>query len=127
MVTLDASASAYEAAQRMRDAAIGDVLVTDASKMRGILTDRDLVVRCLATQQDPRETRIGDICSEGLVTASADDEVHHAAELMKNHAIRRLPVVESGRVVGIVTLGDLALERDPDSALASVSSAPPDV
>ncbi|MFU8815514.1 MAG: CBS domain-containing protein [Pseudomonadales bacterium] len=125
LVTLEADASALDAAQRMREAAIGDVLVTDDGNLRGILTDRDLVVRCLAQQADPQHTSAGELCSQHLVTVSADDGLDVAADLMKNHAVRRLPVTESGKVVGIVSIGDLALEGDRWSALGGISVAPP--
>lgn len=121
---LDAGASALDAARRMRDADIGDVLVTDGGKLRGIVTDRDLVVRCMA-EQASGDIRIGELCSTDLVTVSPDDQVEDAVKLMSDRAIRRLPVVDGGNPVGILSLGDLALERDRQSALGSISAAPP--
>ncbi len=67
------------------------------------------------------------VCSdEELVTVGPDDELERAVELMREHAVRRVPVVDDGRPVGIVSLGDLALERDPESALGDISVARPD-
>lgn len=124
--TLPESAVVREAAETMRANDIGDVIVSDDDgRLTGILTDRDIVVRVVAEGRDPRATRIGDIASHELTAVSPDDPVDRAVELMRERAIRRLPVVEQGKPVGIVSIGDLAVERDPDSALADISAAPP--
>lgn len=99
----------------------------DQGHIAGILTDRDITVRVVAEGRDPRATRIDDIASHDLVALSPEDSIERAVEAMRERALRRLPVVEDGKVVGIVSLGDLALERDPDSALADISAAPPNV
>ena len=87
----------------------------------------DIVVRVVAEGRDPRATRIEDIASRDLTAVSPDDPVDRAVELMRERAVRRLPVVKRGKVVGIVSIGDLAVERDPGSALADISAAPPNV
>ena len=125
VVKLDSTASVLDAARHMRDASIGDVLVMDGGKLRGIVTDRDLVVRCLATQGDPSETKVGDVCSEDLVTLSPEDDFQDAVQLMNDHAVRRLPVVDGDEVVGILSLGDLSVAQDRESALGGISAAPP--
>jgi CBS domain-containing protein len=79
----------------------------------------------IAEGRDPRATRIGDIASHDLAAVAPDDPVGRAVQIMREKAVRRLPVVENGKVVGIVSIGDLALDRDPDSALADISAAPP--
>ena len=115
-----------EAAETMRAHDIGNVVVVDDNgKLSGILTDRDIVVRVVAEGRDPRATRVGDIASRELTAVSPDDPVDRAVQLMRDRAIRRLPAVEKDKVVGIVSIGDLALDRDPDSALADISAAPP--
>jgi CBS domain-containing protein len=115
-----------EAAEAMRANDIGDVVVVDDNgKLSGILTDRDIVVRVVAEGRDPRTTRIGDIASRDLTAVSPDDPVDRAVQLMRDKAIRRLPAVDKGKPVGIVSIGDLALDRDPGSALADISAAPP--
>jgi len=126
-ISLPASASILAAAQKMRSAAIGDVVVLDddGSKVYGIVTDRDIVVRGIAEGLDPRTNTLDDICSRVLTTVSPDDSIDTAVSLMREKAIRRLPVVKRGRPVGIVSIGDLAIERDSHSALADVSAAPP--
>ena len=124
--TLPESTTVREAAETMRANDIGDVVVVDDNgAISGILTDRDIVVRVVAEGRDPRATRIGDIASRELTAVSPDDPVDRAVQLMRERAIRRLPVVDKGKPVGIVSIGDLALDRDPDSALADISAAPP--
>ncbi|HEX7038432.1 MAG TPA: CBS domain-containing protein [Pseudomonadales bacterium] len=124
LTQLDSNATVLEAARCMRDADIGDVLVTEGGKLRGIVTDRDLVVRCMA-EQASADAKLGQLCSGDLVTISPDEEIDRAVKLMSDHAIRRLPVVEGDRAVGILSLGDLAIERDRQSALGRISAASP--
>jgi CBS domain-containing protein len=123
LVQLASSAPLAEAARRMRDADIGDVIVTEDGTMCGVVTDRDIVVRAIAEGKDPQSATLGEICSHEVVTVSADDPVDRAIELMRERAVRRLPVVDGGSPVGIVSIGDLAIERDSDSALADISAA----
>ncbi|MDL5205555.1 CBS domain-containing protein [Streptomyces sp. ALI-76-A] len=124
-VTVEPQASVTAVARMMRDQDLGAVLVADGDELRGLVTDRDLVVRALAEGGDLEQTTVADACSDDLVTVTPEDDVDHAIELMREHAVRRLPVVESGHPVGIVALADLAMERDPDSALGDISVARP--
>jgi CBS domain-containing protein len=124
-VALPGTASVHETARAMRDAQIGDVIVIENNQVCGIVTDRDIVVRILAETRDPATTTLADICSHSIVTVTPTESVEEAVRLMRTHAIRRLPVVDGGQAVGIVSLGDLAVERDPGSALGEISSAPP--
>lgn len=124
-ITIPQSASVQDAAQAMRDSDIGDVIVLDDSQqMCGIVTDRDIAIRSVAEGKDPRETLLGAICSREVHSLSPEDSVGDAVRLMTESAIRRLPIVEDGRPVGIVSLGDLAVTQDPESGLADISSAP---
>jgi CBS domain-containing protein len=100
-------------------------VIVEKGQIQGILTDRDIVVRGLAEGRDPARTTVGEICSRELTVLSPTDSVGDAVKVMRDKAIRRLPVVEGGRPVGIVSLGDLAVERDPESALGGISAAPP--
>ena len=109
----------------MRDAHVGDVLVMRHEAICGIVTDRDIVVRCVADGADPHLTPIGEICSTDLTDVRPEDRLDDAIELMRYRAIRRLPVVEGDQPVGILSLGDLATVRNPSSALADISEAPP--
>jgi CBS domain-containing protein len=125
LVTLPASASLQEASELMKARDIGDVIVIEGEDMAGILTDRDIVIRGVAEGQVPSETQVGEILSQDLTTVSPDDPVERAVELMREQALRRLPVVEQGKPVGIVSIGDLAKQQDPSSALADISKAEP--
>ena len=124
-VTVASTASLAQAARWMRDAGIGNVIVLDGEQITGILTDRDIVVRAVAEGWNPTQTRVGEVASRELTTITPDETVDSAVTLMRARSIRRLPVVEDGRPIGIVSLGDLALERDPDSCLSDISAAPP--
>lgn len=126
-VTVPTAAPVLDAAQAMRRSHIGDVIVIDDSeRIAGILTDRDIAIRVVAEERDPSATKIEDIYSKNIEVLSPDDSVADAVRLMSERAIRRIPVVADGRPVGIVSLGDLARSRDPKSALAAISAAPPD-
>jgi CBS domain-containing protein len=124
-VTAETSSSLVEVAQAMRDHDTGAVIATDRGKVRGIVTDRDIVVRAIADGRDPADVRVEEICSGQLITLNPQDRLETAAETMRRHDVRRLPVVDHDRPVGIVSLGDLAIERDDDSALADISAASP--
>ena len=114
-----------EVARVMRDADVGDVVVTEGGHLKGLVTDRDIVVRCLAEEGDPDNVRAGDVCSTELVTVPPQSSVKDAVHAMRTATVRRLPVVEGEEVVGVVTMGDLARAVDPSSALAEVSAAAP--
>jgi CBS domain-containing protein len=119
------NATIQQAAQIMRQADIGNVVVIDHDEqVSGIVTDRDLVLRALAEGLSP-DTSVDEVRSGELIEVTPDTPAAVAVELMRSNHIRRLPVLDSGRLVGIVSLGDLAVERDPESALAEISSAPP--
>jgi CBS domain-containing protein len=89
------------------------------------VTDRDLALNVVAEGNDPTSMVIRDVCNHNVESVESGDPVAKAVKIMSGSAIRRLPVIDDGRLVGIVTLGDLAMERDPGSALASISEAPP--
>ena len=123
---LGPDATLMDAALVMRREDIGDVLVCkEGDQLLGIVTDRDIVVRALAEGRDPAGTRVAEVCSRDLVTIEPGDSVGGAVRLMREKAIRRIPVTEDGRVVGVLTIGDIAVERDSRTALADISAAPP--
>lgn len=124
--TCPGTASVVDAARVMKDKNIGDVIVLDSNdQLCGIVTDRDIAVRVVAEGKNPESIRLDEICSKDVTTVAPNDPVREAVQLMRDRAIRRLPVVEDGRPVGIVTIGDLAMEKDSESALAEISAAPP--
>jgi CBS domain-containing protein len=125
-ITLDQDASLAEAARVMRDRGIGDVIVVEGDDAAGIVTDRDIVIRGVAEGADPNTTRLGQVVSGDLTSVAPDDPVERAIELMREKAVRRLPVLEGGKPVGVVSLGDLAIQQDEGSVLADISVAPDD-
>jgi CBS domain-containing protein len=126
-VTVPADTTLTEAAQLMRDADIGDVIIVEDGQPRGMVTDRNTVVRAIAEHHSPDDTTVADIATRDLATVSPDDPVDRAVRLMRDTAVRHLPVVEDERLVGVVSLGDLAVERDEESALADISAADPEL
>lgn len=126
-VTLSADRSVLDAAKEMKNRDIGDVIVLDqeGGDICGIVTDRDIVVRVLAEGKDPGSTRLRECCSQDLTTLPLDGSIKDAVEVMRERAIRRVPVVDDGKPVGIISIGDLAVETDERSALADISAAPP--
>ncbi|MBM7082905.1 CBS domain-containing protein [Micromonospora sp. WMMD734] len=125
LVTMDGNDTLAAAAQEMRDSAIGDVVVTNGDDVVGIVTDRDITVRGVAEDLDPNRARLNEITSRDVITVSQYDDAVAAADLMRTYAVRRLPVIDDGRLVGLVSMGDLAVEREPQSVLADVSADDP--
>ena len=119
-VAMSATSSVADAARAMRDRPIGDVIVLENGRVCGIVTDRDIVVRALAAGRDLHATR-----KPGADDPGIDRKRQEAIQLMREQAIRRLPVVEHGKPIGIVSLGDLAVVRDRRSVLGDISAAPP--
>ena len=123
--TVAGDTTLVDAARRMAQAEIGDVLVVDSKgSLRGIVTDRDIALRVVAEGQDPRNIRVGDVMS-AAVSAPPTATVEEATSLMRLRDIRRVPVVDpSGRPVGIVSLGDVSTSGEAHAVLADISSAP---
>lgn len=125
-VALRSAQPLTEAARAMRDQGIGAVLVEDDGHLKGLVTDRDIVVRGVADGRGPGSTPVAEVCSADLVTAAPGDDADTAVRRMREHAVRRIPVVvEDGRAVGLLSLGDMAIERDETSALADISAEAP--
>ena len=111
----------------MKRCNIGSVPVCDdKGRLRGMLTDRDIVTRCVASGADPQDTKVAEIMSRGIITASPFDELDAAVERMTADQVRRLPVLDDGRLVGMLTLCDMArscsCEMEAASALTEISS-----
>jgi CBS domain-containing protein len=125
-VMLQAGETLVNAARMMRDEDIGNVLVlNDDGTLCGIVTDRDIAIRAVADGKDPSKVKLEDVCSQEMITITADRPVSEAVSLMRARALRRLPVVDADKPVGIVSIGDLAVELDANSVLASISAAEP--
>jgi CBS domain-containing protein len=123
-IGVDYNQTIGDAARTMRDWGVGAVLVVNGQSLHGLVTDRDLVVRAVAESRRTDEP-VGPLSSSELIGVNADDDAGVAARLMREHAVRRLPVIDNGQVAGMVSLGDLALEEDPASAMAQVIQANP--
>ena len=104
---------------------VGSLPVSENGNITGIITDRDVVLRNVADGKAPSDTRVDEVMSKTVVTATPDMDVHRAADLMAKNQIRRLPVVKNNRMVGIVSIGDLAVrniyENEAGEALSSIS------
>ena len=112
-------------AQLMRDENIGDVVVSDGDRVLGVITDRDIVVRAIAEGLDPVRETVDSVYSGDVRTIAADAPIDEAVRMMRENAVRRLPVVEGDQLVGIVSIGDLAIEANGEAALADISAAQP--
>jgi CBS domain-containing protein len=108
------SASVVEAARLMRDEHIGSLPITDGDTLVGVITDRDITTRVVAEAADLATTSVGDVYSQNLISVQPDKELEEALQLMARHQVRRLPVVENGRLVGIVAQADIALSLSGD-------------
>jgi CBS domain-containing protein len=107
--SIEASVSVVEAAGLMREEHIGSLPITDGEKLVGMITDRDITTRVVAEAADPNATSVGDVYSRDLISVEADKDLEEAVELMARHQVRRLPVVENDRLIGIVAQADIAL------------------
>jgi CBS domain-containing protein len=123
VVVVPPDASLVEAAQLMRAQDIGDVLVASDRHVLGVLTDRDIALRAVADGADPLTVSTRAVCTPNPVVVGPEDSVSVAAGLMRKHAVRRRPVVDDGRLVGMVSMGDIAVALDPRSPLAEISQA----
>ena len=120
-IGVDYDQSVGEAARAMRDWGVGAILVVSNGSLYGLVTDRDLVVRAVAEAKGT-DAAVGPLSSANLIGVDADADVHEAMRLMRRHGVRRLPVLEDGQVAGIVSLGDLAMQDEPDLAFAQLSA-----
>lgn len=111
------------AARLLRQTNLGALPVCDSRKrLRGIVTDRDIVTRCVAAGADPARQSVSEIMSRGVVTTGPFEEVSHAAQVMRGDQVRRLPVLSEGRLVGVLSLCDLARSAACDMEAASALS-----
>jgi CBS domain-containing protein len=117
LVTIPSDASSVEAAEVMRDKNIGDVLVVDNGHLRGIVTDRDLALHALTSGEDIQDVLVGDVMSHKVVTGEPGWSLRRAAKEMAKNQVRRLPIVEHGDLVGILSLGDVARSEERDGVV----------
>jgi CBS domain-containing protein len=124
--SIKASASVVEAARLMREEHIGSLPITDDEQLVGMITDRDITTRVVAEAADLKMTSVEDVYSRDVITVEPDKGLEEAVELMARHQVRRLPVVENGRLVGIVAQADIALRENEKKTgkLVEAISAP---
>ncbi|WP_413452859.1 CBS domain-containing protein [Georgenia phoenicis] len=122
--TIEANRTVRDAAELLASGDVGAVVVVDDGEVVGIVTDRDIVVRIVAAGRSP-EDPVRQACSQDLVTTTPDTDAAEAVRLMRERAVRRIPVLQGGSLVGILSIGDLAIDRDPTSALADISAEEP--
>ncbi len=112
-VTLEPECPVTEASRVLTREDIGSAPVCESGgRLIGMLTDRDIVTRCIAAHADPDKTAVRDIMTRGVVSVHPDEDARNAARLMSGEQVRRLPVTENGRLTGMVTLCDLARRED---------------
>ena len=120
--SIGASAAVVEAARLMREEDVGSLPITEDEALVGMITDRDITMRVVAEAADPQRTSVGDICSRDLISVAPDNDLEEALQLMARHQVRRLPVVENGRLVGIVAQADVALRENETKTGALVEA-----
>ncbi len=126
VVSITPDASALTAARLLERHNIGSLPVCNQDgKISGIVTDRDIVLRCVASETDPNSTQVREIMSRNVITVGPDEDVREATRLMGTGQIRRLPVVTDGHIVGMVSLGDMAkshtFDMEASHALSEIS------
>lgn len=123
--TIESDAPIREAAEIMARADIGSVIVVEGGQNKGIVTDRDIVIRLVGEGGDPVTTTVAQVMTPFPASIEPSASVHEAVQVMREHDIRRLPVVEDGRPVGMIALADLSWSSEAQALLADISSAPP--
>ena len=123
VVSVDPTSSASMASRLLSRHNVGALPVcSEDQKLRGVVTDRDIVLRCIAAEEDPAQTMVRDIMTRNCTTVSPGADCREATRLMSAHQVRRLPVVDQGKVVGMISLGDLAKSHSFDMEAAQALS-----
>src|SRR3954453_10222073 len=124
--SIGATATVVEAARLMREEHIGSLPITEDDELVGMITDRDITTRVVAEAADPQKTSVEEIYSRELLSVEPDKDLEEALQLMASYQVRRLPVVENGRLVGILAQADVALSEDEQKTgqLVEAISAP---
>ena len=110
--SVEGTTTVLEVAKRLAAEDYGSLPICDGDKLQGMITDRDIVVKVLAQGKDPATTRVIDLVQGEVVTIGADDSVEEAMQTMSKHQVRRLPVIDGDKLVGMLAQADLALNDD---------------
>ena len=123
------SSKVADAARNMRDSNVGSMPVVDQQKLVGIITDRDITIRVAADGAAPHDVMVKEVMSSDLVTIGPEQTLAEAAKIMSQNQVRRLPVVENGKLIGMLALGDVSLEpatrQEAAEALSDISKPTP--
>ena len=126
---VESSTTVLDAAKKLASEDYGALPICDGDRLQGMITDRDIVVKVLATGMDPNSTSVGEVAGGiEVVTIGADDTVEEALRTMKEHAVRRLPVIDGHKLVGMVAQADIALslgDKQVGDLVDTISAAPP--
>lgn len=118
--TVSPEDTVQEAAFKMKDLDVGPMPVVDGGRVVGMITDRDIVVRSTAAGEDPRQRKVRDVMSPEVISCQPDDDVQRVSDLMRDKQVRRVLVVDGSRLVGIVSLGDLAVDANRQAKASKV-------
>lgn len=121
IVSVEPGSTVRDAAALMSRDNIGAVPVVDGGTVRGMLTDRDIVLRCVSENRDAGQLKVADICSHGAVSVRPQDPVSNAIHLMSAEQVRRLPVIDDGKLVGMLSFADIAREKAGMEVAQSIS------
>lgn len=110
--TLPPTATLTEAARRLRDLNVGSLPILDGDHLAGVVTDRDIVVRGVAEGLDPSSATVAEVATGAVVTVDVDDDAAEVARIMGERQVRRVPVVDGGRLVGLIAQADVARDLD---------------
>lgn len=125
LITLQLNDNCGLAAEKMREFNIGDILIKEGEDLKGIITDRDVALRCVAERLNPWDTKLSDVATLDPITVTPETPISECSEVMSENQIRRLPITANNQLVGIVTLGDLAVdapeEADVEDTLEEIS------
>ncbi|MEA4901989.1 CBS domain-containing protein [Desulfitobacterium sp.] len=121
----DPNQSLVEVAQILASSNIGSVPVCQGQQLTGMVTDRDILVRAIAEGKDPQTTKVSEVMTKDVHCVSPDTDIHQASDLMAENQIRRLPVIENNQLVGVLAIGDIAVQSihvdEAGEALSSIS------
>ena len=119
VIHIDADCNVFEAAKKMRDHKVGALMVVEKDTLSGIFTERDLMIRVIAEGHDPKKVKVSEYMTSSVATASPETSISEAANLMSQSRIRHLPVIQDGKLYGLVSSGDILAWKLSDQEITS--------